>query len=111
MRKRRAKPDTKPKTLAQMTPEEHVRAVPRTCRGPRVDDQVQDEINRLLAAGAHRQARELDSQSRKPCGYDFNDLIVKNGFDGKERTVACPKCGQSISYRAPLFETPKAKRG
>jgi hypothetical protein len=38
------------------------------------------------------------------CGYDFNDLILANPLDGQDRVVACPKCNNQISYKAPTFE-------
>lgn len=40
---------------------------------------------------------------RSRCGFDVNDLIVKQPFDGQERTLVCPKCGQQINITSPYF--------
>lgn len=35
----------------------------------------------------------------RPCGQDVNDLILEDGvFDGSDRTVICPRCGNTITY-------------
>lgn len=104
--------DLQPKALDQMSPEEQVRAVPRTCRGP-LQKGHRAKVNEALSEGRLEDARQLDSGGRVRCGADFNDVILAHPLDGQERTVACPKCGQPISYRAPLFEAakPKARRG
>ena len=40
---------------------------------------------------------------RSRCGYDVNNLIVHEPFDGQERTLTCPKCGQQIKITSPYF--------
>jgi hypothetical protein len=40
-----------------------------------------------------------------PCGQDVNELILADGvFDGSERTVTCPRCGNVISYSLKLTD-------
>lgn len=90
--------------LEGMTPEEQVRAVGRTCRGPLKHPGVRAQINALLSAGKLDEARALDGRSRKGCGYDVNNLIVKHAFDGEEHTEPCPNCETEIAFRAPTFD-------
>jgi hypothetical protein len=65
-----------------------VRAVKRTCKGPRVTDANGHPVGDL----------------RQGCGADVNDLILGNPLDGCEHAAECPNCGAPISWRAPRFE-------
>lgn len=39
----------------------------------------------------------------RPCSYDVNELILADGvFDGSERMVTCPRCGNTITYSLKL---------
>lgn len=93
------KKSVKPKALS---PEETVRAITRTCRGPLAPDMAKLR-DTALAKGNLAEARKWDA-IRESCGYDVNDLIVKAGLDGEEHEKKCPKCGQLLTWRAPRFD-------
>lgn len=79
-----------------------IRSVRRTCRGPR-SEEGDKAVSAAFAEGDAVFARKMDKAHRKPCGYDFNNLILMEPLDGKEHEVECPDCGQLISWRpAPL---------
>lgn len=40
----------------------------------------------------------------KTCGYDFNETVLAGPFDGQEHGYICPKCGQTGTYIAPIFD-------
>ena len=86
-----------------LSPEETVRAVSRTCRGPIAPDMAKKR-DAALANGDRQGASALDAGGRPGCGQDVNELIVKAGLDGQEHESACPKCGVLLSWRAPSFE-------
>jgi hypothetical protein len=90
----------KPKALS---PEEQVRAIARTCRGP-LSDSARVHITALLAKGKLEEARRADAEGHQACGYDVNELILKHPFDGKDHTERCPRCKTEISFRSPVFD-------
>lgn len=79
-----------------------IRSVGHKCRGPLPAD-ARAEVVRLLAEGNAEEARRLDDSNRLGCGYDFNETILGNPLDGTEREYACPDCGVTGIYRAPIF--------
>lgn len=100
-----------------------VRAITRTCRGPRDQDvervlaklvRVQTSyaapavsartalgsdantdalIGALQIAGRRDVAAIVDAASRQHCGADFNDLLLSELLDGADHSAPCPKCG------------------
>lgn len=111
-RKRKAAAEPQAKPLEEMTPEEQILAVPRTCLGP-MRAGYREQINGAFARSDEAEARRLSAEGREGCGSDINALILANPLDGQEHTVNCRRCGQEITYRAPLVETPvggRAKR-
>ncbi len=83
--------------------EDIIRAVGRTCRGPYTDESAREAVTDLMRRGEMEQARQLEDGSRNPCGYDVNEIVVAGPWDGEDYEVACPGCGQKITYRAPSF--------
>ncbi len=86
-----------------------VRAVGRWCKGPKKPG-VEAEYAKMREAvgvvGGQEKGYDLalmDSILREPCGADFNDVIVQFPFDGADHLEPCPKCGQMISFRSPIF--------
>lgn len=63
--------------------ESEIRAIKRTCKG-RVR-QYQGKLVRIR------------------CGFDVNDLILQQPFDGEARIITCPRCGQKINITSPYF--------
>lgn len=41
----------------------------------------------------------------KPCGYDMGQEFKKYPSDGTEHESVCPKCGNIVSWRAPLGDS------
>lgn len=37
------------------------------------------------------------------CGWDVNEEITAQPYDGESRSVECPKCGSLIEYTSPVF--------
>jgi len=64
---------------------------------------VNDLIRAHLQAGDQPTVRALNKLSRRGCGGDVNNEIVKQPFDRSVRYMNCPKCGLQISYLAPAF--------
>jgi hypothetical protein len=85
-----------------LSPEQTVRAIRRTCKGP-LRKGYRELINAALEKNDRVRASELDAEGREGCDQDVNDLIIKGGLDGKEHDAACPRCKQKISWRAPRF--------
>jgi hypothetical protein len=50
-----------------------------------------------------RRVAELVFSCNENCGFDVNDLICAHPFDGVEREVPCPKCGQ-IALFSTFYE-------
>jgi len=98
-KRKAAKTEAQPKPLS---PEQTVRAVSRTCRGP-LKSGYRERIDQALAKGDRAGASRIDAEGRPGCGQDVNDLIVKGGLDGKEHEAACPKCRVSLTWTAPHF--------
>lgn len=84
-----------------------VRSVRRVCRGP-LTKKARAAVSALLKSGLNAEAAKLDAAQRKPCGADFNALILKGKLDGQLHKVSCPRCGTSIEYRAPDYRKPEA---
>lgn len=89
--------------LNPLTPEQVIRSVVRTCRGPLAEG-AREKINALLAEGKPDEARVLDTAARTPCGYDFNEIILAHPHDGQTRETPCPQCGAIIRWTAPVFK-------
>jgi len=89
--------------LSQPTPEQVIRSISRTCRGPLAEG-AREQINALLADGKPDEARGLDNSARTPCGYDFNEVILAHPHDGQTRATPCPQCGVVIRWTAPIFD-------
>lgn len=90
-------------TIPSLSHEDTVRAVPRTCKGP-LKDGYRAKIDAALAKGDRQGSSRLDTEGRAGCGLDVNDLILKAGLDGEEHSQDCPKCGQTLTWRAPRFD-------
>lgn len=82
--------------------EADVRAIERRCKGPLAPEAAAIKAA-LIADGRFEEAAAEDAAGRAGCGYDFNDVILTHPLDGALRTVACPACGQAITYRAPVY--------
>lgn len=107
---------------------EQIRSIERKCRGPLTVD-GQDAIAKLqmgkeaaIAAAGEKSGKEKEKllakierlseeivqvcarDPRQGCGYDFNETIVENPWDGETREVECPECGIVTCYTAPIFE-------
>jgi hypothetical protein len=96
-----------------------IRAIERRCRGrlgsrvapkdatPEECDAAEKGHRALIAdalkLGDEAVAKQIDSETRRPCGYDFNETILAGPLDGQEHAYACPTCGVVGSYRAPMF--------
>ncbi len=97
-------------TVTQEEAELVVQAVVRACKGPYKSEkhraeyqEIRDKMGVVGGSGTAYDIGLLDSLNRDFCGANFNDVIVQYPFDGKEHEVACPKCGQTISFRSPYF--------
>ena len=97
-----SKPRKQEKSAARLAMEAEVRGVGRTRRGP-LSAAGAAERDAALTAGDHEGARAIDAQQRTPCGADFNDVVCAGPFDGQEHPYACPACGVTGVYRAPLL--------
>jgi hypothetical protein len=84
-----------------------IRSIQRRCRGP-LDPSAAAAKNALLAEGRLEEAVEMDAAGRPGCGYDMNDTICAQPFDGKPRQVNCPLCGQLINYTPPRYDLEEA---
>lgn len=80
-----------------------IRSVERRCRGPLAEN-IRSEVIQLLAKGDAETARKIDEANRRPCGYDFNEIVASGPWDGLEHDYECPECGSAGSYRAPWFQ-------
>lgn len=89
-----------------------IRAVSRACKGPYKSEKHKSEYQELRdragmfgdnSPGGGHSIEFLDLLNRNRCGADFNDEILKYPLDGQEHLVSCPKCGQEISFRSPVF--------
>ncbi len=49
--------------------------------------------------------RAHESDLGRPCGADFNEVVLAHPLDGEERASVCPQCGAAREFRSPLFET------
>ena len=84
-----------------LTPSQRgILAIVRSCRGP-ISDEDRQVIGELLAAGDNDGAKAHDRESRDPCGFDVNFLILSEALDGEEHTAPCPNCGTNISWIPP----------
>lgn len=83
--------------------EAEVRSIERRCRGP-LDPKAAAAKNALLAEGRLEEATEMDASGRPGCGYDVNDIVCAQPFDGVPRQVTCPGCGQVINFTPPLYD-------
>jgi hypothetical protein len=45
----------------------------------------------------------LSQKTAGRCGYDFNETIITNPWDGEIHEYKCPKCNVRGEYRSPLF--------
>jgi hypothetical protein len=61
------------------------------------------KIGAALQAGDEALAKALDIDTRRPCDYDFNEIVLANPLDGLEHDYQCPRCGVVGTYRAPMF--------
>lgn len=77
-----------------------VRAVSRRCRGP-ISSEGAVLKRSALKNGDLESAKLIDSNERRSCGFDVNDIILANPLDGKAYAYQCPGCGLEDSYRAP----------
>lgn len=39
----------------------------------------------------------------RPCGYDYNQFVVSNPWDGQIYETKCPLCGEEDKYQAPIY--------
>lgn len=39
-----------------------------------------------------------------PCGYDYNNFVISNPWDGKQYVTKCPQCGTEDRYQAPVYQ-------
>ncbi len=117
--------------MKRVEAEKQVRQVRRVCKGPWIevftpalkekvlkvikDTELTDFteeitprllVNALLAVGSATSkpaAGNVEALCRVRCGNDFNNVIISNPLDGKERSYKCPKCGIEGIYTAPQF--------
>ena len=83
--------------------EAHVRAIDRRCRG-RLAEEARVRVAELLLAGLVEEAKRIDRISRRPCGHDFNEIILAGALDGERHEYRCPSCKADGVYIAPFFE-------
>lgn len=57
-----------------------------------------------ILAWCVRTARANEADVGRPCGNDFNEIVLSHPFDGQERAYKCPKCGVEGVFRSPIFE-------
>ena len=48
--------------------------------------------------------RAHQSDLGNACGWDMNDEVCANPFDGQARSYACPDCGLTGTFRSPYYE-------
>jgi len=86
-----------------------VRAGGRWCKGPKkpgaeaIYAEARAASGNVSGAEKGYDLSQMDAVLREGCGADFNEVIVKFPFDGTEHLEPCPKCGQMISFRSPVF--------
>jgi len=64
----------------------------------------------VTRGGSHRDAlidalRAHQCDVGRPCGFDFNGIVLAVPFDGQERSYECPRCGVTGTFRSPLIST------
>lgn len=62
------------------------------------------EINKLVNRVVALVFARNDTIGKPMCGYDVNQIILSNPFDGKEHEYICPRCGLEEFYIAPICE-------
>ena len=115
--------EEKPKVDPEI--EKEIRAIARHCRGPAIfpEEQRIARLKEFQEGDAEARTKLLEEFGIKPtedhetnfrnlarlvdarvgCGYDFNETVLSNPFDGKIHEYECPKCKVKGEYRAPIF--------
>lgn len=105
----------------------HVRAIGRTCRGPRrmANEDAEPFWARLRAGEDPRSVaadfyggaftpEDIDPEfahtrliqdlgATKGCGQDVNDLMLAAPLDGREHSAPCLRCNITHTWRAPTI--------
>jgi len=75
-------------------------------RAPTLPENI-DEITPALWETLRRRAfpliRLYGDQVGRGCGWDVNEEITAQPYDGESRSVECPKCGSVLEYTSPVF--------
>ena len=77
--------------------QQSVLEIVRSCRGP-ISDEDRAVVGELLSAGDEDGAKAHDRESREPCGFDVNQLILSEEMDGEVHKAPCAGCGTVISW-------------
>lgn len=66
-------------------------------------DEITPELWVLLRRRAFPLIRLYGDQVGYECGWDVNEAITTEPYDGESRSVECPECGSLLEYTSPVF--------